>query len=71
MRALLLLLLLLLTTDYLLLLIQGLLLQLIASFPLIAVRALFFTVLLACMLPELDEFMLVKYILLLKVVSSK
>jgi hypothetical protein len=41
-------------------------LQLVASFPLPVVRASFFTTLLACMLSELDEFMLMRFILLLK-----
>ena len=45
---------------------KGVLIQLIASFPILLIRALFFSLLLVCMLPELDEFLLMKYILLLK-----
>ena len=38
----------------------------VASFPLLTLRAGFFTVLLVCMLPDMEEYMLMKFILLLK-----
>lgn len=46
--------------------VRGVGLQLVASFPLLWVRAAFFSVFLGCMLVDLDEFLLMKYILLLK-----
>ena len=44
----------------------GVILLLIASLPVIWLRCTFFTILLAAMLPELDQFLMIKFIVILK-----